>query len=286
MTDLPRRIVRRAETLTTLDAVTRPVAARVKRVTQATPVKNALSGTWLGHPLHPMLTDLPIGAWVTAALVDVTGGGPGADVARRLVGAGVVAALPTAAAGLSDWSDTYGADQRVGLVHALGNVAATTLQAGSYVERRRGHRAIGMALSSLALGAMTVAAYLGGHLSYGRGLGVAHTAFEEPVTEWVDVAALADLGPGGRPLRVEAKGIPVLLVREGQEVLALSATCAHAGGPLDEGEVLDGSVRCPWHGSVFRLRGGKALRGPASTTQPVWQARVEGGRVQVRSATR
>ena len=284
----PRQIVQpfvhRIEEMECLDGVARPLAAGTGRLTRATPVKNALSGTWFGHPLRPVLTDLPIGAWTMAAVLDVAGGSPSAGAARRLVGTGAVAALPAAAAGWADWSDTYGADQRVGLVHALGNLAATFLQMGSYLCRRRGHRGAGVALSAVALGAVTVTGYLGGHLSYIRGVGVNHTAFEEPATDWVDVASLDDLPPDGRPLRALAKGVPLMLVRHaGEDVVALSATCTHAGGPLDEGKMLDGSVRCPRHGSVFRLADGKVLRGPASTTQPVWKARIQGERVEVRS---
>lgn len=283
---LAQNIVRRIEGLESVDRVARPLAARVSRATASTPVRNALSGTWLGHPLHPMLTDLPIGAWVMAELLDLTAGRAGTKASRRLVGAGIAAALPTAAAGLADWSDSYGPDERVGLAHAMGNVAAVSLQVGSYLCRRRGHRALGVALSSVALGTMTVAAYLGGHLSYSRGLGVSHTAFEEPVADWVDVASLHDLDQEGQLVRVTAKGTPVMLVRRGDDVRALSATCVHASGPLDEGKVLDGAVRCPWHGSIFRIADGKVLRGPASTTQPKWDVRIEGQRVHVRSSTR
>lgn len=283
MATLGQTIVRRIEAMGGLDKLAQPLAAKVKEATRPTAVKNALSGTWLGHPLHPMLTDLPIGAWVMSWVLDVLGGKRGARAARRLVGLGVLAALPTAAAGLSDWSDTYGADQRVGLVHAVGNVSGVVLQTCSYLARRRGRRFSGMAISTAAVGTMLGSAYLGGHLSFNRGVGVSHTAFEEPVTDWTDVAATEEVGKDGRPMRVSAKGVPVVLVRRGEEVCALSATCVHAGGPLDEGEILDGSIRCPWHGSIFRLTDGKALRGPAATTQPVWEVRTEGGRVQVRA---
>ena len=283
---VPQTIVRRIERLEALDRLVRPLAAAAGRATRSTPVKNAVSGTWLGHPLHPVLTDVPIGAWAMATLLDVVGGRASGAAARRLVAAGVASAVPTAAAGWSDWSDTYGADQRVGLAHAMGNVAALTLQIGSYLCRRRDHRVMGAALSSLALGAVTVTGYLGGHLSFGRGIGVDHTAFEAPVADWVDVASVHDLGTDGQPLRVVAGGVPVMLARDGADVVALSATCVHAGGPLDEGKLLDGSVRCPWHGSVFRLADGKALRGPATTSQPVWQTRLEGDRILVRSTER
>jgi nitrite reductase/ring-hydroxylating ferredoxin subunit/uncharacterized membrane protein len=285
MVAVGQSIVRRIEAMEGLDEVAGTLAKKVGELTHETSVKNALSGTWLGHPVHPMLTDLPIGAWTMAAALDVLGGRRGASSARRLVGLGVLAAIPTAAAGASDWSDTYGPDQRVGLVHAAGNTAGVVLQTMSFLARRKGKRFSGMALSSLGLGAMLASAYLGGHLSFNRGVGVSHTAFEEPVTEWTDVAAEDDVAAEAQPLRVSANGVPVVLVRCADGIHALSATCVHAGGPLDEGEVVDCTIRCPWHGSVFQLADGAALRGPAATTQPAWDVRVEEGRIQVRASS-
>lgn len=279
------QVVRKVEGLEALDGPARPLAAAAGRATRARPVKNALSGTWLGHPLHPMLTDVPIGSWVAAGLLDLAGGAQADRAARYLVGFGVLAAVPTAAAGLSDWSDTYGAEQRVGLVHAAGNLAALSLQAASYLARRRGRPGAGAALSAAGLGIMAGAAYLGGHLSFTRGVGVNHTAFQDDVTDWTRVALLSELAPD-KLVRVMAGGVPVLLVRRGEQVRALSATCVHAGGPLDEGELADGCVRCPWHGSIFRLADGTAVRGPAATGQPAWQVRIEGEQVQVRAAWR
>ncbi len=280
-----KTIVRRLESLAGLDRTARPLADQAGRITGRTPVKNFLSGTWLGHPVHPVLTDLPIGAWAMATLLDITGGRASSKAARRLVGMGVLVAIPTAATGTSDWADTYGADQRVGLVHGLGNAAAVCLQIVSYLGRKRGHRAIGAALSSVSLGLVMATGYLGGHLSFGRGIGVNHTAFEEQAIDWVDVASFQDLASMAKPMRVVVNGTPVMLIRDNDHVVALSATCVHAGGPLDEGTIIDGSVRCPWHRSIFRLADGKALRGPASMPQPVWEARIEDGRVQVRSDT-
>ncbi|MGH3177668.1 MAG: Rieske (2Fe-2S) protein, partial [Streptosporangiaceae bacterium] len=115
--------------------------------------------------------------------------------------------------------------------------------------------------------------------------GVNHTAFQESVADWTRVALLSELAPD-KLVRVMAGGVPVLLVRRGEQVRALSATCVHAGGPLDEGELADGCVRCPWHGSIFRLADGTAVRGPAATGQPTWQVRIEGEQVQVRAARR
>jgi nitrite reductase/ring-hydroxylating ferredoxin subunit/uncharacterized membrane protein len=268
-----------------LDGICGKAAGLVARATSRDVVKDTLSGTWLGHALHPMLTDLPIGAWVMASALDVTAGDAGARAARRLVGIGLVTAVPAAAAGWSDWSDTYGPPQRIGLVHALGNAAGVALQAASWAARRRGRHCAGATLSGVGLGVTLCAAYLGGHLSLVRGIGVSHTAFEEPVTDWTDVAAASDLSEG-EPLRVTAQGVPVMLVRYEGDVYALSATCTHAGGPLDEGKIVgDGCIRCPWHGSVFRLADGEAVRGPASVDEPSWDVKVADGRISVRSAS-
>jgi len=277
-----QELVRRIEDQKGLDSLSRPLADLAGRATRPDAVKNALSGTWVGHRLHPMLTDLPIGAWVMAAALDWTTGRSGAKAARRLVGLGVLAALPAAATGASDWSETYAAEQRVGLVHAASNVAGVLVQSASWVARRRGHRLTGMALSTAGLGITLCAAYLGGHLSYIRGVGVNHTAFDNAVTGWTDVAALADLAPD-KPLRATAGGVPVMLVQHDGDIHALSATCVHAGGPLDEGEIVYSCIRCPWHSSRFELDGGKVVRGPAASDQPTWEVQVEADRVYVRS---
>ncbi|MGH9056895.1 MAG: Rieske 2Fe-2S domain-containing protein [Acidimicrobiales bacterium] len=278
-----QQLVRRIEDTKVLDEVSRPLATLAGRATRPDPIKNALSGTWVGHQLHPMLTDLPIGAWVMAAALDWTAGRGGAKAARRLVGLGVLAALPAAATGASDWSETYAAEQRLGAVHALSILTATTLQAGSWLARRRGRRLRGVGLSTAGLGVTLGAAYLGGHLSFVRGVGVNHTAFDDTVTDWIDVAAVSEL-TADKPIRVRPGGVPVMLVRHDGTVHALSATCVHAGGPLDEGEILDGCVRCPWHSSRFALADGRVLRGPASLDQPTWQVRVDQERVYVRSS--
>lgn len=278
-----RTVIRTIEDRKALDQVSGPVAGWVQRATRPDAVENALSGTWLGHKLHPVLTDLPIGAWVMAWALDLTAGQAGADAARRLVGLGLLATVPTAASGASDWSVSYGAAQRVGLVHALSNLTATALQAASWVARRRGRRFTGIALSGLGLGVAAGAAYLGGHLTLVQGVGVDHTAFEQPVTDWTDVAASADL-TDGKPLRVTPGGVPVVLVRLGATIYALSADCVHASGPLDKGTLVrDDCIRCPWHGSVFRLADGAVVRGPASVGQPSWDVKLDGGRVSVRS---
>lgn len=267
-----------------LDKVGEPAAGAVSKLTRDTTVKNLLSGSWLGHPLHPVLTDLPIGAYSMATIIDVTGGRAGAGAARRLVGLGLITTVPTAVTGAADWSATYGQTQRVGLVHALLNTTATLVQTASLLARRRGRRGLGIALSAVALGITTTSSYLGGYLTFGRGAGVDHTAFEPTVSEWTDVAAAGELSER-RPLRVRADGVPVVLVRHQGSTYALSATCTHAGGPLDEGEVVeDDGLRCPWHGSVFQLADGGVARGPASAAEPRWEVKIENERIHVRSA--
>ncbi|WP_341974319.1 Rieske (2Fe-2S) protein [Microbacterium sp. LWO13-1.2] len=267
-----------------LDRVAATVSDAVGAVAKPSVVKNALSGSWLGHQLHPVLTDLPIGAWGAATVLDLTAGEEGAKAARRLVGFGILSAVPTAMSGASDWADTVGRNKRVGLVHGLANAAGTGLQAASWFARRRGHRGVGVVLSLLALSTTLASAYLGGHLSFVRGVGVNRTAFQHPTRTWTDVAADADITEGALA-RVTADGVPVLLARRGEELRAISAVCSHAGGSLDEGTLdQDGCVTCPWHGSRFRTQDGSVVRGPASVPQPQWEVRVDGGRIFVRSA--
>ncbi len=279
---LPQRLIERIASAEQLDAVTAPLAKFVGQASASDPVKNALSGNWLGHQLHPLLTDVTIGAWTSVPVVDLLGGRRGADAARLLTGFGILSAVPTAASGLSDWAETYGPEMRVGFVHAVGNVAGLLLQVSSYLARRRGHRVHGAVLSAAALGVTAGAGYLGGHLVYGLGVGVNHAAFEHRPSDWTDVGG-ADALVDSQPLRVEAGGIPVVIVRDATGLYALSATCVHAGGPLDEGELADGCLKCPWHASTFRLSDGRAVRGPATIDQPVWQVRIEGGRLEVRA---
>ncbi len=279
-------LIKEVEGLRALDRACHSAAGWVGRMTRPNAVKNTLSGTWLGHPVHPALTALPIGAWTMAFALDVTAGRAGTESARRLVGLGLLATLPAAATGASDWSETSGATQRAGFVHAVCNVTAAAVQAASWVARRRGRHRAGAVLGGAGLGITACAAYLGGHLSFVRGVGVNHTAFEHTVEEWTDVAALSGLQEG-RPHRVTAGGVPVVLVQHEGFVSAISATCTHAAGPLDEGEVVDGEcIRCPWHGSVFRLLDGTVRRGPATVAAPRWDVKVDDeGRVYVRAAT-
>ncbi len=275
------RMTRRLERAEALDRFAKPLAGAVGRAVRPRVVRNLLSGTNLGHPLHPILTDVPIGAWSMSVLLDTLGGPDAEPAADLLVTTGVVAAVPTATSGLNDWADTHGAESRVGLVHATANVAALSLYLASLVARARGNRRSGRMLGLGGLGMLAAGGYLGGHLSYARGVNVNHTAWEQAPQEWTPALADAELADGEHR-RADINGAPVLLHRENGQVYGLAATCSHMGGPLDEGRVADGCVTCPWHGSTFRLTDGSIVRGPASTPQPCYETRVRDGRIEVR----
>lgn len=275
-------VVDRLEQLEPLDAAAEPLQRGVRAVVpEGSQLKDLLSGTWLGHPLHPPITDLVVGSWTSALLLDLLGGERGEQAADRLVASGVVAAVPTAAAGLSDWAELGGGSRRVGLVHALGNVTALTLHALSLIERRRGRRSRGRALSALGYGAATFSAWLGGHLSFAQGVGVNQTAFEDPPSEWTAVLAEADL-PEGTLAAGRADDVGVLLVRTGTRITALADRCSHRGCALHEGRLEDDTVVCACHGSTFRLEDGAVVKGPATSPQPAYQTRVRDGQIEVR----
>jgi nitrite reductase/ring-hydroxylating ferredoxin subunit len=247
-------------------------------------VKDLLSGTWLGHPLHPVLTDVVVGAWTSSFLLDLVPGRRTRKASDRLVDIGILAAVPTALTGLSDWADVWGRTRRVGLVHASANVVALYLYVRSSLARKRGRRLRGWWLSASGFGVATASAYLGGHLSFGKGVGVDNTAFDQGPTDWQPVIADADL-PEGSPTPAAVGGVEVLLVRRGATIHALANRCSHRGCSLHEGDFShDTSVVCPCHGSTFSLQDGALLHGPATAPQPAYLTRVRDGKVEVRLA--
>jgi nitrite reductase/ring-hydroxylating ferredoxin subunit/uncharacterized membrane protein len=276
------RLVERVAGFSALDSIARPLSKKVAALVPHGAMKDTLSGTWLGHPLHPMLTDVPIGSWTSAMALDLVAGKRGRAAAKTLVGLGVVSALPTAAAGLADWSDYLGEERRIGFVHAVGNVLAVGCYTLSWLARRRGDHRRGVALGFTGGAVATMSAYLGGHLAWRRGVNVDRHAWEEAFDEWVDVAAEDELEEG-KPISVSAEGQAILLLRDGGAVRAIADVCGHAGGPLHEGTVEAGCVTCPWHGSVFRLEDGSVVHGPATAPQPSYDVRAAAGRVSVRS---
>ncbi len=248
-------------------------------------LKDWLNGVWLGHPLHPALTDVPIGAWWIGLFLDLLGQREGADAA--LLG-GTLAALPTALSGAADWTDTYGKTRRVGLVHALVNVGALACFAGSLLARRTGSRRLGIPLSATGLSLASFSAWLGGDLVFAQGNVVNHAAWEPELEDFSVAARLQDLADGrltSAEVSAEGTKVPLVLLRQGSDVFALGNVCTHAGGPLAEGSLVDDTcVQCPWHGSWFDMRDGHIVRGPATIPQPAYQVRIRDGNVEVRRA--
>ncbi|MFP5317506.1 MAG: Rieske 2Fe-2S domain-containing protein [Acidimicrobiia bacterium] len=267
-----------------LDRVADPLTKVAAKLFPHGLVKDALSGTWLGHPLHPLLTDVVIGSFTSASVLDLLGGRRAQPGANTLAALGIASALPTAAAGLSDWSDSSRADRRVGVVHATANVVGLGFYAASLRARAQGRRGTATSLGLAGMAVMTVGGYLGGHLSYSDGVGVNNTFWLHGPGDWTPVLDDAEL-PQRTPVRVDVDGTPVLLYRGAGGIRALANRCSHAGGPLDEGEVDEGGkcVMCPWHQSVFRLEDGSVVHGPATAPQPAYDVRVQSGKLEVRA---
>jgi nitrite reductase/ring-hydroxylating ferredoxin subunit/uncharacterized membrane protein len=250
-------------------------------------VKDTLNGVWLGHPLHPVLTDIPVGAWTTALVLDVgsvvSGGNDGLDrAATTAATVGLVGAVGSAVTGLTDWSDTDGTARRVGLVHGVLNLTATSLYVASLLARRRRDRWAGRLYSLAGYAVAFASAYLGGELVYSEQIGVNHAFGQTGPAQFTAVLHERELKEG-RPTRVQVGDVAVVLVRQGSLVRALADTCAHLGGPLSEGTVQDGMITCPWHGSTYSLDDGSIVCGPTTNPQPSFECRLRGGQVEIRA---
>ena len=279
--------------LTQLDRIVDPVRAAVQRAAKPPAVKDFLHGTWAGHPLHPALAQLTVGAWVGAAVLDLLR--PGRDgsaaASTALVATGVASAVPTAAAGLVDWAELHEDQQRIGLVHAAINVGALTLYSASLVARLRGRHQVGrqIAYAGVALGG--VGAMIGGHLSFRWAAGVNHNEHVFHVLDggWHDIGRFDELDDG-KPSRREIGEVALVALRRRDRVDVLVDRCSHLSGPLHEGAVstVNGvtCLVCPWHDSAFAVDDGSVQRGPATAPQPRFEVRVLGGVVQVRGPLR
>jgi nitrite reductase/ring-hydroxylating ferredoxin subunit len=257
------------------------------------PVKNLLHGTWLGHPVHPVVVHVPVGTWLSAGLLDLVPAlRPAATV---LIGTGVVTAVPASLSGAADWSEQDAGVRRLGALHALMNTAALGLYAGSLMARKRDRGTLGLVLSYAGLGIATASAAVGGHMSYAQSSGASHasTAARALSQDWMDLGPLDDL-PEGRPALRTGKGssvaVPLAVVRRGARVDVFVGVCSHLSGPLHDGTVeeINGSscLVCPSHGSAFDLDNGTARRGPAANGQEKLEVRMDAGRVMARLPAR
>jgi nitrite reductase/ring-hydroxylating ferredoxin subunit/uncharacterized membrane protein len=247
-------------------------------------LKNWLNGVWLGHPLHPAMTDVPIGAWSTGALLDLVGADGAADAAMTV---GVLAAVPTALAGVADWVDAGDEPRPVGFLHAVLNSVGLGFMVASLFARRGGQRGLGIALSTTGLTAATISAWLGGELVYRLGVGVSRIAFQPGVPDFQVVARADELEEGklkGVEAHVDGTSVPIVLLKRGQTIMAISGTCTHWGGPLAQGKLLENDcVECPWHATQFRMIDGSVQQGPGTQHARVFEARIQNGNVEVRS---
>jgi nitrite reductase/ring-hydroxylating ferredoxin subunit len=274
------------EGLEPLDGIGKQFGKGVRGLFGQGAVKDGLSGRWLGHALHPLLTDVVIGSFVSATLLDLLGGDDDGRASERLIAVGLAAYGPTAAAGFNDWADTEPvspAVRRVGLIHAWTNLAAFTLYSGSLAARRKGARGRGKLLAAAGAGVLAGAGYLGGHLSFTRGVGPNQTVFDRGPDDWTPAIASSEL-PNGEPTRVVVGDTPVLLLRHGDHFHGIHDRCSHRGCSLADGELEKETITCACHGSKFSLRDGSVLQGPATAPQPAFDVRESGGQVEVKLA--
>ncbi len=276
-----------------LDKVAEPVQQVAHRLYRSIPmgmqIKSLLNGTPFRHRLHPAVVVVPLGAWTTAFLFDALEGMSSVkdrDAYRKAadtaVAFGIVGALPAAKTGVADWVDLYNHRRRVGMAHALLNVAALICYSGSLALRMSnpGRRGPARALSTAGFGMIMLSGALGGELVYTLGTNVPHTIYPKPPNEFVDVLSTDEL-PEGAAAVVEVGRVPVMLVRREGQIYAVDAWCPHAGGPLAKGTFEGNVVECPWHQSRFCLADGKPVQGPAVTPLRTFDVREQDGRISI-----
>jgi nitrite reductase/ring-hydroxylating ferredoxin subunit/uncharacterized membrane protein len=249
-------------------------------------IENVLHGTPLGHPLHPILITIPVGAWTVTQICDliegITGNEQYQQAADTSLTIGLVGALASAVSGMTDWKDIDGEARRIGLVHGMLNSVAAGLYAGSLMLRQRNARGAGRQLALLGYSLVMLSGYLGGELVYRKHIGVSFANDSELPGEYNAVLNENELAEG-ELRRVEVNDSPVVLARQNGQVYALAERCAHLGGPLADGQLEEGSIRCPWHGSRFALEDGRVIEGPSAYPQPCLAVRIREGKIEVRA---
>jgi nitrite reductase/ring-hydroxylating ferredoxin subunit/uncharacterized membrane protein len=248
-------------------------------------IRNFLNGTWLGEPLHVVLTDVPIGAWTVAIAFDVldliSARREFALAADTSIVIGLVGAAGAAVSGVADWSDVDPPARRTGFIHGLLNLSATALFTTSLVLRKKRMRTGGRICAALGYAVMSYAAHLGGEMVYKCRVGVDRTEGQAFPKEFAAVLPETEL-KDGKPTRALHDCVPILLVRSGERIFALAETCSHFSGPLADGKLVGNSIVCPYHNSRFALEDGRVLDGPAVHPQPCLEVRVRDGQIQVR----
>ena len=279
------------EALPFLDDIAEEVQPKVQEVVAAggTTARNVLDGVWLEAPLHPALTDVPVGAWTAALVFDgldvATGKEPIRHAADASLVLGTLGAFGASVTGLSDWRYLSGGSRRMGVAHALLNTIGLVFSIVSLILRASGRRNAGRLIFITGYSISGMAAHLGGELSYHYGLRVDRNVFEEAgPDEFVPVLDESELAQNDLR-RVEVEGVGVLLSRSSAgEVCAIAATCNHFSGPLEAGDRQGDTVVCPLHNSRFDLCSGKVIDGPAVFPQSRYDTRVRNGRIEIKAA--
>ena len=237
------------------------------------PIQNFLNGTWLGHPLHAVVTDVPIGALTVSLIADLINQPVVADVSLVV---GILAMIASAVTGAADYTEVDGTARNRATVHSAIMVASLVLYAISLAIRSGSpaDRLVPIVLAVVAYLLLSLGANIGGDLVYLVGTHVNRHAWRGAGAKWIrlDLGGLADIPQGG-PTKLKAGINDIVVIREGDRILAVHAQCAHAGGPLAEGALVGDAIECPWHGSRFRMADGHVVRGPAMYDQPAYEVR-------------
>lgn len=282
-----------------LDALAAPFGAAVGgfyKLPGTRWLKDLLHGTWpLRHPLHPALTDAAVGAYTVLAVLDVLylvqRDAAVAQVSVIVLFIAQVASLASAVSGLTDWNETHGNERRLGILHGVLMTLISFAYVASLVMRSSSSAPPPDVAVYIALGAwlaLVIAAHLGGEMTYGFGTGVGRHAWATISDKWQTLQVPAANLEDRKPVRANMKnGFAVMVVKLDGELHAMAAVCTHASGPLDKGKFVGGDLRdiqCPWHFSVFSVKSGTALHGPATIDEPTFETRVAAdGNVEVRA---
>ncbi|PZS05133.1 MAG: (2Fe-2S)-binding protein [Pseudonocardiales bacterium] len=274
----------RLENAAALDAVVSPVQRVVRKVLAPGRVRDTLHGVDIGHPAHPILVQATIGSLASGTVCDLIGED---RAARRLIGLGLLSAVPAASAGIADWSEQHEQQMRTGLVHWGSNLVALSLYGASLVSRHRGRSTAARRLSLTGLAVLGASGFLGGDIAFRQAGGANHAEQVRHLVGpgWHTVGPVSDF-PAGQASRRAVAGVGIVVVRGESGIDVLANECSHLSGPLCDGVLTssggDRCLVCPWHGSTFRLRDGAVVHGPATAAQPVFETRVREGSLQVR----
>jgi nitrite reductase/ring-hydroxylating ferredoxin subunit/uncharacterized membrane protein len=286
-----KKIVREAESQEWVHDLTNQVEEKVTETYDKLgeaqwPIRNVLHGSFMGHPLHATVTDIPTGAWTTAFVLDAADIlfdqkqlAPGADAA---IAVGLAGASAASASGWADWKHTKGSTQRTGLIHGMLNGAATAFYLTSFILRKTGLRGLGQVFSTLGFGLTLAGSYLGGELVFDRLVGTSRAELSEEPADFTPIAAENDLEED-TPYRFEVNEVPIVVVKSNGTFYALSDVCSHLSAPLSGGEVHDECITCPAHGSTFKLTNGAVVTGPTAYSQPTFDVRINDGYLEVRT---